>query len=232
MHLQCVGGPDTEDNAHVRHPRTGNDRNQKDTNGTASWKRRDLPWFALLEFALLVEKEQILLEKGAMEATSCPKGGNMWRHWYGLTQAWGSTTYAWTLGQILPRCKEESCQQSLTESFVKEKTRVYLCHAPLWETNHPAVRVRDWVVCWPDLSSMTASSVCWRPRHWRQCSCPSSVDRKRPQPEGHGRNGILKKTWKRKTTSQFHWRFLLVRDYWSFQINTLCRHDITRSDDR
>ncbi len=31
-------------------------------------------------------------------------------------------------------------------------------------------------------------------RHWRQRSCPSSADRKRPQPEGHGRNGILKKT--------------------------------------
>ncbi len=27
------------------------------------------------------------------KATSCPKGGDMWRHWYGLTQAWGSTTY-------------------------------------------------------------------------------------------------------------------------------------------
>ncbi len=42
-----------------------------------------------------------------MEATSCPKGGNMWRYWYGLTQAWGSTTYDWALGQILPRCREE-----------------------------------------------------------------------------------------------------------------------------
>ncbi len=42
-----------------------------------------------------------------MEATSCPKGGNMWRYWYGLTQAWGSTTYDWALGQILLRCREE-----------------------------------------------------------------------------------------------------------------------------
>ncbi len=41
-------------------------------------------------------------------------------------------------------------------------------------------------------SSTNASSACWR--HWRQRSCPSSVDRKRPQPEGHRRNGILKKT--------------------------------------
>ncbi len=39
----------------VHHQQTGNDRNQKDTDETASWKRRDRPWFALLEFALLVE---------------------------------------------------------------------------------------------------------------------------------------------------------------------------------
>ncbi len=50
-----VGGPDTEDNVCVRHPQTGNDRNQKDTDETVSWKRRDRLWFALLEFALLVE---------------------------------------------------------------------------------------------------------------------------------------------------------------------------------
>ncbi len=29
------------------------------------------------------------------------------------------------------------------------------------------------------------------------------------------------------STSQFHWRFLLVRDDWGFQVNPLCRHDIT-----
>ncbi len=29
----------------------------------------------------------------------------MWRHWYGLAQAWGSTTYNWTLEQILPRSR-------------------------------------------------------------------------------------------------------------------------------
>ncbi len=33
-----------------------------------------------------------------------------------------------------------------------------------------------------------------------------------------------------KSTSQFHWRFLLVRDVRGFQVNPLCRHDITRSD--
>ncbi len=54
-HLQRVGGPDTEDNDRVHHPQTVNDHNQKDTDETASWKRRDRPWFALLEFALLVE---------------------------------------------------------------------------------------------------------------------------------------------------------------------------------
>ncbi len=42
-------------------------------------------------------------------------------------------------------------------------------------------------------SSKNASSACWKPRHWRQRSCPSSADRKQPQPEGHRRNGILKK---------------------------------------
>ncbi len=31
-------------------------------------------------------------------------------------------------------------------------------------------------------------------------------------------------------SSQFHWRFLLVRDVRGFQVNPLCRHDITRSD--
>ncbi len=30
-----------------------------------------------------------------------------------------------------------------------------------------------------------------------------------------------------KSTSQFHWRFLLVRDVRDFQVNPLCRHDIT-----
>ncbi len=30
-----------------------------------------------------------------------------------------------------------------------------------------------------------------------------------------------------KSTSQFHWRFLLVRDVRGFQVNPLCRHDIT-----
>ncbi len=33
-----------------------------------------------------------------------------------------------------------------------------------------------------------------------------------------------------KSTSQFHWRFLLIRDVRGFQVNPLCRHDITRSD--
>ncbi len=61
-------------------------------------------------------REASLPEKGAMEATSCPKGGNMWRHWYGLAQAWGSTTYDWTLGQILPRSRAAS------------KTWQKLCH--------------------------------------------------------------------------------------------------------
>ncbi len=66
--------------------------------------------------------EASLPEKGATEASSCPKGGNMWRHWYGLAQAWGSTTYDWTLGQILPRSREEGCQPNLTEALSREDT--------------------------------------------------------------------------------------------------------------
>ncbi len=42
-HLQRVGSPDTENNDRVRHPQTGNDRNQKDTDETASLKRCDCP---------------------------------------------------------------------------------------------------------------------------------------------------------------------------------------------
>ncbi len=73
MHLQRVGSPDTEDNDRVRHPRTGNDRNQKDTDETASWKRRDHPWFALLEFALLVEVPRgIADERDSADRTVTP----------------------------------------------------------------------------------------------------------------------------------------------------------------
>ncbi len=54
-HLQRFGSPDTEDNDRVHHPQTGNDRNQKETDKTASWKRCDRPWFALLEITLLVK---------------------------------------------------------------------------------------------------------------------------------------------------------------------------------
>ncbi len=67
-------------------------------------------------------REASLPEKGATEATSCPKGGNMWRHWYGLTQAWGSPTYFWILGQNLPRCREEGCQQNLSELCQRKDT--------------------------------------------------------------------------------------------------------------
>ncbi len=91
----------------------------------------DLQWKTVSSLSSLLlqlgrnSREASLPEKGATEATSCPKGGNMWRHWYGLTQAWSSTTYDWILWQILPRCREEACQQNLTESSVKEKTQVY-----------------------------------------------------------------------------------------------------------
>ncbi len=44
----------------------------------------------------------------------------MWRHWNGLAQAWGSATYDWTLGQILPGSREEGCHQNLTEARQRE----------------------------------------------------------------------------------------------------------------
>ncbi len=62
----------------------------------------------------------------------------MWKHWYRLTQAWGSTTYNCTLGQILPRCREESCQQSLKETSVKEKTQVCVAEGSKHESKCPS----------------------------------------------------------------------------------------------
>ncbi len=53
-HLQRVVSPDTEDNDRVRHPQTGNDRNQKNTDERHLKRRRNRPWFALLEFAPLI----------------------------------------------------------------------------------------------------------------------------------------------------------------------------------
>ncbi len=71
-----------------------------------------------------------------MEATSCPKGGNMWRHWYGLAQAWGSTTYDWTLGQILPRSREEGCQQNLTEALSQGRHGFTVRETLPWKNTH------------------------------------------------------------------------------------------------
>ncbi len=82
------------------------------------------------------DREASLPEKSATEATSCPKGGNMWKHWYGLTQAWGSTTYDWTLGQTLPRCMEENYQQSLTESSVKGRQAFTMRENLPWKNTH------------------------------------------------------------------------------------------------
>ncbi len=71
--LQCAECPDTEDNDRVRHPQTENDRNQEDTDEAASWKRRDRPWFALLEFALLVEVPRgIAGERDSADCTVTP----------------------------------------------------------------------------------------------------------------------------------------------------------------
>ncbi len=81
-------------------------------------------------------REASLPEKGATEATSCLKGGNMWRHWYGLAQAWGSTTYDWTLGQILPRSREEGCQQNLTEALSQGRHGFTVRETLPWKNTH------------------------------------------------------------------------------------------------
>ncbi len=151
--LQRVGGPDTEDNDRVRHPQTENDRNQKDTDETASWKRRDRPWFALLEFALLVEVPRgIADERNSADRTVTPTGN-----------------------------------KTKMNGFVEIST--LLIHSA------PKQKSNEWMHLSPFYTRM------------------------------HGE-------WLRyaKSTSQFHWRFLLVRDVRGFQVNPLCRHDITRSD--
>ncbi len=152
-HLQRVGSPDTEDNDRVRHPRTGNDHNQKDTDETASWKRRDRPWFALLEFALSVEVPRgIADERDSTDRTVTPTGN-----------------------------------KTKMNGFVEIST--LLIHSA------PKQKSNEWMHLSPFYTRMHGE--------WLRCA---------------------------KSTSQFHWRFLLVRDVRGFQVNPLCRHDITRSD--
>ncbi len=151
--LQRVGGPDTEDNDRVHHPQTENDRNQKDTDETASWKRLDRPWFALLEFALSVEVPRgIADERDSADCTVTPTGN-----------------------------------KTKMNGFVEIST--LLIHSA------PKQKSNEWMHLSPFYARM------------------------------HGE-------WLRyaKSTSQFHWRFLLVRDVRSFQVNPLCHHYITRSD--
>ncbi len=71
------------------------------------------------------DEEASLPEKGATEATSCPKGGDVeiliWTD-PGLGQYYIRNG---TLRQVLPKSREESCQQSLTECSARGKTQVY-----------------------------------------------------------------------------------------------------------
>ncbi len=60
----------------------------------------------------------------------------MWRHLYGLAQAWGSTTYDWTLGQILPRSREEGCQQNLTEALSQGRHGFTMRETLPWKNTH------------------------------------------------------------------------------------------------
>ncbi len=151
--LQRVGGPDTEDNDRVRHPQTENDRNWKDTDETASWKRRDRPWFALLEFALSVEVPRgIADERDSADRTVTPTGNK--------TKMNGFVEISTLLIHLAP----------------KQKSNEWMHLSPFYTRMHG---------------------------EWLRYA---------------------------KSTSQFHCRFLLVRDVWGFQVNPLCRHDITRSD--
>ncbi len=151
--LQRVGGPDAEDNDRVRHPQTGNDRNQKDTDETASWKRRDRPWFALLEFALSVEVPRGIADE------------------------------------------RDSADRTVTPTGNKTKMKGFVEISTLLMHSAPKQKSNEWMHLSPFYNRM------------------------------HGE-------WLRyaKSTSQFHWRFLLVRHVRGFQVNPLCRHDITRSD--
>ncbi len=119
----------------------------------ASWKRRDRPWFALLEFALSVEVPRgIADERDSADRTVTPTGN-----------------------------------KTKMNGFVEIST--LLIHSA------PKQKSNEWMHLSPFYTRM------------------------------HGE-------WLRyaKSTSQFHWRFLLVRDVRGFQVNPLCCHDITRSD--
>ncbi len=141
------------DNDRVRHPQTENDRNQKDTDETASWKRRDRPWFALLEFALSVEVPRgITDERYSADRTVTPTGTK--QKWAAL---WRSALFSSTR--------------------LRSKNLMSGC------TCHPFIPV-----------------------------CTGS---------GLGMQNPL---------ANFIGVFSLVRDVRGFQVNPLCRHDITRSD--
>ncbi len=151
--LQRIGGPDTEDNDRVRHPQTENDRNQKDTDETASWKRQDRPWFALVEFTLSVEVPRgIADERDSADRTVTPTGN-----------------------------------KTKMNGFVEIST--LLIHSA------PKQKSNQWTHLSPFYTRMHGECLRYA-----------------------------------KSTSQFHWRFLLIRDVRGFQVNPLCRHDITRSD--
>ncbi len=152
-HLQHVGSPDTEDNDRVHHPQTGNDRNQKDTDETASWKRRDRPWFALLEFALLVEVPRGIADE------------------------------------------RDSADRTVTPTRNKTKMKGFVEINTLLIHSAPKQKSNEWMHLSPFYTRMH--------EEWLRYA---------------------------KSTSQFHWHFLFSQRWSGFQVNPLCRHDITRSD--
>ncbi len=48
----------------------------------------------------------------------------------------GSTTYDWTLGQILSRSREEGCQQNLTEALSQGRHGFTMRETLPWKNTH------------------------------------------------------------------------------------------------
>ncbi len=78
----------------------------------------------------------LLLQLAVMAGKRAFRRRAVGRHWYGLAQAWGSTTYDWTLGQILPRSREEGCQQNLTEALSKRRHGFTVRENLPWKNTH------------------------------------------------------------------------------------------------
>ncbi len=59
-----------------------------------------------------------------------------WRHWYGLTQAWGRTTYDWTLWQILPRVGRRTASRVWQRALSKIRHGFTIRETLPWKNTH------------------------------------------------------------------------------------------------